>query len=145
MTTKFWENKKLEEFSTEEWEKICTHCGRCCLIKLQDEDSDDIYYTNVLCRYFDSKTHQCTEYQNRCQLVPECLKLTPQNVDGISWMPQGCAYRHLFELGHLPDWHPLVSGEKLPLERSIPQNCVSELLVNEEDLEDHIIEDEDDL
>lgn len=142
MKSRFWEQKNLQDFTTEEWESICCNCGKCCLMKLQDEEDDEIYYTDIVCRYFDVETGKCREYENRCRLIPECLKLTPENVDKISWMPQSCAYRWLVEKKLLPPWHPLVTGKPLDDQHSIKKRCVSELLVREEDLEDHIIEDE---
>lgn len=120
--------KKLSEYTTEEWEAICNQCGKCCLIKIQDEDSDEIYYTDVVCQYMDKKTCQCTKYTERCHLVPTCLKLTPQNIDKIEWMPQSCAYRALFE------------GRPKPKRKDISNRCISELEVKEEDLEDHIVD-----
>lgn len=143
MSARFWEQKKLQDFTVAEWESICCNCGRCCLLKLQDEDDNQVYYTDVVCRFFDSSCGKCSEYNNRCRLVPECLKLTPGNVNKISWMPQSCAYRFLSEFGYLPDWHPLVTGKPLTDEYSIKNRCISELLVKEDDLEDHIIEEED--
>lgn len=140
MSDKFWETKTLEQFSEEEWEKICCNCGKCCLIKLQDEDDDEVYYTDVVCRYFNLNTCLCTQYADRCRLVPECLKLNKENVDKIGWMPQDCAYRHLWQTGTLPDWHPLITGQPLADRYSIKHKCISELLVKEEDLEDHIVE-----
>lgn len=140
-TNNFWDCKDLADFSEEEWESICTHCGRCCLVKLQDEDSDEICYTNVVCRYFNHEDCHCTEYQNRCQLVPSCLKLSVENVDNIIWMPQSCAYRILNETGELPTWHPLITGQPLDAKHSVKGRVVSENLVNDEDLEDHIDED----
>ena len=145
MTAKpFWKTKKLSEFTPKEWESVCAHCGQCCLLKLQDEDSGDICYTNVICRYHDCKTHLCTRYADRCTLVPTCLKLTPQNLNDIFWIPETCAYNILNRSGDLPNWHPLVSGKPLPQDRQIDANVVSELDVPEAELEDHIIEDEDD-
>ena len=135
----FWQTKPLSVFSEEEWESICTHCGRCCLIKLQDEESDSLCYTRIICRYFDTKTHLCREYQNRCSLVPECLKLSPKNIDSLDWMPLSCAYRILNETGDLPEGHPLKGGNNIP---PLPQNLVPDNLVAEEELEDYIIEDE---
>lgn len=125
-------SKNLEDYTEEEWEAVCNKCGKCCLVKLQDDETGEIYYTDVVCRYFDSKTCTCTEYQNRCTLVPECIKLTKDNVDKISWMPKTCAYRCLFE------------KRPQPKRETISKFCVSELLVNEEDFEDHIL-DRDDL
>ena len=140
----FWKTKKLSEYTPEEWESICTHCGRCCLIKLQDEDSDEVYETDVICRYHDCQTHLCTEYANRCKLVPTCLKLTPENIGKISWVPETCAYYILARTGDLPAWHPLKTKKSLPEELKVSSSVVSELLVPEDELEDHIIEDSDD-
>ena len=113
-----------------DWEDICTHCGKCCLVKIQNDETEEIFYTSVVCKYFDIKTSLCTEYENRCTLVPECLKLTPENVDKIPWMPKGCAYRQLFDKGYKP------SNTK------INSFCTSETKVNEEDLEDYIIDEQ---
>lgn len=89
-----------ETYTQEKWEKICRRCGKCCLIKLEDENSGDIYYTNVICRYFDEEKMECSVYDKRCELIPECIKLSPDNVDKINWMPKTCAYRELFEKEH---------------------------------------------
>ena len=121
-------SKPLKEYTPEEWEAICNHCGKCCLIKLQDDDTEEIYYTDVVCRYMDTDTCDCTHYSERCKLVPTCLKLTPDNVDKISWMPKTCAYR------------ALVEGHPRPQRQSIAGRCVSELLVSEDELEDHIVD-----
>ena len=142
ISSKFWQIKKPEEYTAEEWEAICTNCGKCCLIKLQDEDSDDVFFTRIICRYHDTKTHKCTKYLDRCKLVPTCLKLTPQNIGSISWIPDTCAYYILANTGSLPAWHPLVTGKPLPEEFKAPKNTVSELLVTDEELEDYIIEEE---
>ena len=120
--------KKLSDYTPEEWEAVCNQCGKCCLIKLQDEDTDDIYYTDVVCQYMDPETCRCTHYQDRCQLVPTCLKLTPQNVDKIEWMPPSCAYR------------ALVENRPRPLRKAVSGRCISETKVKEDELEDHIID-----
>ena len=139
MNTAFWKRKRLTDLSPEEWEKICCRCGRCCLVKLQDETTDEVYYTRIICRYFNIENHSCREYQNRCRLVPKCLKITPQNINSLTWMPQTCAYRILNETGDLPPWHPLKSGHNIP---PLPQNLMPDILVAEQDMEDYIIEDE---
>lgn len=141
MSAAFWQNKSLSELSSEEWEQVCCRCGRCCLIKLQDDTTDEIYYTRIICRYFDTGKHLCREYQNRCRLVPECLKITPDNIDSLVWMPKTCAYRILNETGDLPAWHSLKGG-KVPIP-PLPQNRISDAGVAEQDFEDYIIEDED--
>ena len=123
--------KKLEDYTKEEWENICTHCGKCCLIKLQDEDSGEVYYTDVICRYFDEEKCLCTVYDRRRELVPECLELNKDNVKNISWMPKTCAYRRLFE-------------KRPPCPKTtVKGRCISETMVRQEDLEDHIVDWED--
>ncbi len=145
MTAKpFWRTKKPDDYTPAEWESVCTRCGRCCLIKLQNEEDNEIYETDVICRYHDCQTHLCTEYNRRCELVPSCLKLNPQNIGSLPWIPDTCAYYILARTGTLPAWHPLVSGRPLPEEFKVPADSVSELLVPEDELEDHIIEDADD-
>ena len=123
--------KKIEDYTEDEWENICSNCGKCCLIKLQDEDTDEIYYTNVVCKYFDQDTCKCSVYKNRCELVPECLKLTKDNVSSIKWMPKTCAYRKLFE--NVPNIK----------NKSIKGRCISETLINPDNLEDYIVDWED--
>ena len=135
----FWQSKPLSEFTAAEWESVCCRCGRCCLIKLQDDETNNIYYTSIICRHFDCRQHLCREYANRCTLVPECLKITPDNIDSLTWMPQACAYRILNETGDLPEWHPLKGGSAIP---PLPDNLTTDILVAEDDLEDYIIEDE---
>ncbi len=108
--TRFWESKALEELSREEWESLCDGCGRCCLHKLQDEDTDEVFYTNVACRLLDTATCRCTQYTERTTLVPECLVLSTDEPDQFSWLPATCAYRLLWEGGGLPTWHPLWHG-----------------------------------
>lgn len=142
MSEPFWKTKPLNQFTESEWESICTHCGHCCQIKLQDDQTEDIYFTDIVCRYFDTEKCCCTEYDNRCTLVPTCLKLTPNNLDSIPWMPEVCAYRILKESGELPSWHPLITKAPLAESLSVKGKVISELLVDEEEWEDHIIEDE---
>ena len=125
-------NKKINEYTQEEWENICNHCGKCCLLKLQNEDTGGSYYTDLVCRYYDQERSRCSIYEKRCEIVPECLKLTPENIDKIEWMPQSCAYRHLFE-----------SKKDTGKTTTIKDRCISEDLVKEEELEDHIIDWED--
>ena len=136
----FWKRKKLEDFSEDEWEQVCCNCGLCCLVKLQDEDDDEVYYTRIICRLFDAKTRLCKEYENRCRLVPECLKVTPENIDKLAWMPKNCAYRILNETGDLPKWHPL-KKENISLPE-LPKDLVADNLIDENNLEDYILEDE---
>lgn len=106
----FWQTKPLEAMSEAEWESLCDGCGRCCLVKLEDEDSGEIHFTDVGCRLLDGESCRCRDYANRTAEVPDCVRLSPQNIAGLRWMPPTCAYRLLAEGKGLPDWHPLVSG-----------------------------------
>jgi uncharacterized protein len=106
----FWRVKTLEEMSTSEWESLCDGCGRCCLVKLEDEDSGEIHFTDIGCRLLDGKSCRCTDYPRRRRRVRDCVKLTPATVRSLPWLPVTCAYRVVAEGGDLAWWHPLVSG-----------------------------------
>lgn len=141
----FWRRKSLAEMTREEWESLCDGCGRCCLIKLQDEDGDGaVDYTDVACRLLDLGTCRCTRYAERRRLVPGCVVLTPGDLlDRLPWMPSTCAYRLLHEGQDLPWWHPLVSGDPEDVHRagiSVRGRVVPETRVEEEDLEGRIVE-----
>ena len=107
----FWRCLTLEEMSSEQWESLCDGCGRCCLNKLEDEDTGEISWTTIRCRLLDGTACRCTDYDNRSAIVPDCVRLTPQNVRTLSWLPPSCAYRRLAEGDDLCWWHPLVSGD----------------------------------
>jgi uncharacterized protein len=106
----FWKQKKLNEMSSKEWESLCDGCARCCLVKLEDEDTGRIHFTSAACKLLDGNTCRCTDYRNRSRKVPDCVRLTPENVGELSWLPRTCAYRLLAEGKDLAWWHPLVSG-----------------------------------
>ena len=108
----FWRTKGLDEMTSAEWESLCDGCGRCCLVKLEDEDSGDIAYTDVGCTLLDSAACRCRDYDNRQAKVPDCVRLTPEAVRSLSWLPPTCAYRLLAEGRDLYWWHPLVSGDR---------------------------------
>jgi uncharacterized protein len=107
----FWDEKTLEEMSPTEWEALCDGCGRCCLIKLEDEDSGLLITSDVRCKLLDGNSCACTDYLRRQEKVPDCIKLTPQNVTEIKWIPTTCAYRRIAEGKGLAWWHPLISGD----------------------------------
>ncbi len=142
---KFWENYPLEDLTKAEWEALCDGCGRCCVLKLEDEDSGKIAFTNISCRLFDETTCTCGQYVLRKQMVAGCVALTPENISRHAyWMPASCAYRLLFEEQPLRDWHPLVSGNRNKMEKdgiSMRGKVVAEYDVDQDDLEDYIIED----
>ncbi len=110
MSQPFWKTVPLEEMTAAQWEALCDGCGKCCLAKLEDEDTGDIYFTSVGCRLFDAGTCRCTDYANRLKTVQDCVRLTPQNVRTIPWLPSTCAYRLVADGQELDWWHPLVSG-----------------------------------
>lgn len=108
----FWESKSLHELTAQEWEALCDGCGRCCLHKLEDEDSGLLYLTNVACRLLDLHSCSCRHYPDRRRQVPDCVQLTPDNIGACTWLPETCAYRRRAEGRALPEWHPLRSGRR---------------------------------
>jgi uncharacterized cysteine cluster protein YcgN (CxxCxxCC family) len=145
MRKKFWERVPLEDMTPEEWEALCDGCGRCCLLKLEDEDTGEVHYTKVTCRLFDADTCRCGNYALRRQLVKGCVLLTPENIEhAADWMPATCAYRRLHEGRGLAAWHPLISGTAETVHAagvSVKGWTVPEFEVPEDEWEDHIIED----
>ena len=141
----FWKRFDLGDLTRDEWEALCDGCGRCCLLKLEDEDSGDIAYTNVACRLFDESSCTCGNYPLRKQLVAGCVVLTPENIErNAYWMPETCAYRLVFEGKPLFDWHPLISKDPASVHAadiSMRGKVLAEYEVDEDDLEDYVIED----
>ena len=107
----FWTTTPLDRMTTEQWESLCDGCGRCCLHKLRDEDTEELAFTDVSCRLLDAGTCRCSRYETRRDWVPDCVSLTPQTLRDIDWLPPTCAYRRLSEGKTLAWWHPLVSGD----------------------------------
>ncbi|TMV09895.1 YcgN family cysteine cluster protein [Ruegeria sediminis] len=144
LAPRFWERKPLRNLNEQEWEALCDGCGKCCLNKLEDEDSGVVALTCVACRLLDDETCRCTQYEIRHQFVPECIVLKPDNLDTHAyWMPRTCAYRLLWEGKPLYDWHPLISGTPDSVHAagvSARGRTVSEFETPEEEWEDYIIE-----
>ncbi len=109
--TPFWKRKSLEEMTHEEWESLCDGCGRCCLLKLEDEDTGEVYLTRLACKLLDLGSCQCSNYPDRQSYVHDCVSITPEKARNLPWLPETCAYRVVAEGGDLAWWHPLVSGD----------------------------------
>jgi uncharacterized cysteine cluster protein YcgN (CxxCxxCC family) len=107
----YWRTKTLEEMSREEWEQLCDGCARCCLVKLEDEDSGEVHLTRIACRLLDHSTCRCGDYSNRFQRMPDCVEIDAEKIRQIDWLPATCAYRLVAEKRDLHWWHPLVSGD----------------------------------
>ncbi|WP_263080361.1 YcgN family cysteine cluster protein [Endozoicomonas sp. Mp262] len=142
MDNPFWQKKPLHAMSHEEWESLCDGCGKCCLHKLEDEDSGDVYYTTVACQLLDIPSCQCKDYDNRKKKVPGCIKLTVDDIAHFHWLPETCAYRLLAEGQSLPDWHPLISGCQSSVHKaglSVKDYAHPEQDIPESEWEDYII------
>ena len=139
----FWKTKSLSEMSQREWESLCDGCGRCCLNKLEDVESGAIHYTNVACRLLDLKRCRCKQYDQRAVLIPDCVTLSPKNIDEVGWLPHSCAYRRVAEGRDLAWWHPLVSGSHKTVHQagiSVRGKVISEKTIGADELEDNIID-----
>jgi len=131
---RFWENKTLDELSDElsdeQWESLCDGCGKCCLQKLEDEDTGIVHYTDIACKLLDTNTCQCKHYSTRFSYVPDCLQVRPLTAEKLSWMPKSCAYVKLSNGEKLDDWHPLISGNYESVRAagiSVAGRCCSEI------------------
>ncbi|MBM1220075.1 YcgN family cysteine cluster protein [Ponticoccus sp. SC2-23] len=140
---KFWERVSLTQMTRPEWEALCDGCGKCCLNKLEDEDTGEVDLTCIACRLLDGETCRCSRYETRHDFVPECIVLTAETIpEHLYWLPRTCAYR-LLHLGRtLPDWHPLITGDPDSVHHagvSVRGMTVSETEVDDDDWDDHII------
>ena len=140
MDFEFWKHKTLYQLDYEEWDALCDGCGKCCVCKLQDEDTGKIAVTDVACKLLDLDHCRCTDYANRTSKVPDCMVLTPANVNQVSWLPTTCAYRLVAQGKNLPDWHPLITrdaGSTISAGQSMSGRLLSETEAG--DLIKHIV------
>ena len=136
----FWE-KPLQSLTSQEWEALCDGCGKCCLHKLIDDETEELHYTNVRCQQLNHETAQCQDYANRMTKVPSCLKVTPSNIPTLDWLPNSCSYRLRFLQQPLPQWHPLLVGYRSVMHTqgaSVVGKVISETHICD-DLEDYIV------
>ena len=141
--TPFWRRKSLAEMTDSEWESLCDGCGRCCLNKLEDEDTGRIYFTDVGCRLLDDQGCRCRDYPNRSTLVEDCVRLTADNVASLNWLPPTCGYRLIASGRDLYWWHPLVSGDPETVHQAgvsvRGRVAASEADVPDEKLEEYVV------
>ena len=140
----YWETKPLSEMTDKEWESLCDGCGKCCLVQLQDEETEELLQTNIACWLFDDKQCQCRSYSERANLEPSCLIMDKNNIaESVKFAPSTCAYKLLYEGKPLLEWHPLISGEKGSVHRSgmsVKNKTIAMCDVGSEGLESYIIE-----
>jgi len=111
MNDQYWKRKSLAEMTADEWEGLCDGCALCCMHKVEDQDTSDVYYTDVACKLLDLSSCRCKDYANRARKVAECLVLSVDRPEEFSWLPASCAYRRLANGQDLPEWHPLITGK----------------------------------
>ncbi len=144
MRPEFW-TLPLKDLTQDEWEALCDGCGKCCLNKLEDEDTGEVVFTRIACRLFDASTCRCANYANRKRYVPECLVLTYKTMAEVAYfMPETCAYRRRHEGKDLPFWHPLITGDPNSVHTagvSAKDWALSEMDIHQDDWEDYVIED----
>ena len=146
LSDNFWEKKPLTKMSSKEWEALCDGCGQCCLNKIEDEDSGEVFVTRLACRLFDDTTCRCGQYEVRHHFVPDCITLTPQNIaQHAYWLPKTCAYLLLWQNKTLPEWHPLRTENPSSVHQagvSVQFKTIPEFDVSEDAWQDHIIEED---
>ena len=129
MADEFWKRKSLAEMSRTEWESLCDGCALCCLQKLEDDRTGNVYFTDIACKLLDTDACRCIDYANRAKRVSTCLVLTVDEPGTFGWLPGTCAYRLLAAGEELPEWHPLVTGDPQSVHEagiSARGKCISE-------------------
>ncbi|MEO0329408.1 MAG: YcgN family cysteine cluster protein [Pseudomonadota bacterium] len=139
----FWKSKSLQEMDQDEWEALCDGCGKCCLNKLEDWDTGEIYWTKIGCELLDCESCQCSDYENRFKKVTDCIQLTPDIVQTLGWLPPTCAYRLINEGSDLYWWHHLISGDRETVHQagvSIRSRAIPDDNIKPEDYENHLVD-----
>ncbi|WP_407647874.1 YcgN family cysteine cluster protein [Acinetobacter rathckeae] len=139
----FWQKYPLDALNAQEWEALCDGCGLCCLIKLEDDDTQEVTYTKVACHLLDCSTGHCSDYTHRKNFVPDCIQLNIQTIEQIAyWLPSSCAYRRRHEGKKLPPWHYLNTGSResvITAKKSVAGRCISEYDIPEQDIDQYIV------
>lgn len=138
----FWKKYTLDALNQLEWETLCDGCGLCCLIKLEDDETEEVVYTKVACKLLDCQTAACLDYSNRKATVPDCIQLTPERLKTIKWLPSTCAYVRVDQGKDLPNWHHLITGRRdsiLKAKKSAAKRCISETDIDADDIEDYVV------
>lgn len=138
----FWQQRELEDFNPDEWERLCDGCGKCCLHKLEDEQSGEVVYTRVACKLLNSSSCRCRDYPNRQRKVKQCIQVTPEMARSGNSLPSTCAYRLVAQGLDLPDWHPLLSGNRdsaVEQGHSVAGLVLDEEYVHPDGFDEHII------
>lgn len=139
--SKFWEYKTLSRMSDKEWESLCDGCGKCCLNKLIDDETEELHFTNVACHLLHTKSCQCRKYDQRFKLVSDCVKVSLDDIQQFHWLPSSCAYRRLAEGKPIPEWHPLITGSQSAMHKggfSVRGKVISESAIDPEKLGEYI-------
>lgn len=139
----FWELKSFDEMTVGEWESLCDGCAKCCLFKIEDDDSGEISFTDIACRLLDVHTCRCKVYEHRSEIVKDCIHLTPEKIHSVNWLPESCAYRRLMEGRGLARWHPLISGDRDTVHQaniSILGKVVSEIDIDLSEIENRVVD-----
>ena len=144
MTNSFWETKTLAQMTSQEWESLCDGCGQCCVMQLENEETNTLFFTDVACRLFDAETCRCSSYEDRQEHVPSCMVMDMTNIaECVEFAPPTCAYKLLFEGQELYPWHPLISGNNQSVHESgvsVRNKVISEEDLDLDKLEDRIID-----
>ena len=136
----FWKNKTLEQMSDTEWESLCDGCAKCCVFKFEEEETGNILQTDVVCKLLNLENCSCIHYGQRKELVPDCISITAENILQLKWMPASCSYRLIAQGMDLPEWHPLLTGDRNSTQKAqmtVQGNVISEAEVK--DVEERII------
>ena len=112
MRARFWE-LPLASLDREEWEALCDGCGKCCLHKLEDEETGELHADQR--RLPPARPAQLPLLQ--LQAAPRLrARLRAARRDRhaarSTGCPSTCAYRLRGEGKPLADWHYLISGDR---------------------------------